>query len=214
MIVKRSKEFLINLLSELRNLPAKTEWLEFKHQNDTPEEIGEYLSALANSAAFTGKIKAYMLWGIEDNPHNISGTLFSPHSKKVGNEELESWLLRLLSPKINFHFYELTVDSKKVVILEIGAAFRHPVQFKNTEFIRVGSYKKKLKDYPEKERELWRVFDKTPFEREIAADNIRAEEVLQYLDYPAYFDLLKLPLPEFRDGILSALESDEMIKKG
>jgi len=214
MTVERSKEFLISLLSELRKLPRETEWLEFKHENDTPDEIGEYLSALANSAALTGKITAYMFWGIDDITHDIIGTRFLPRAKKIGNEELESWLLRLLSPKINFHFYELTVDSKKVVILEIGAAFRHPVQFKNTEFIRIGSYKKKLKDFPEKERALWRVFDKKPFEREIAADNIRAEDVLQYLDYPAYFDLLKLPLPEFRDGILSALESDEMIQKG
>jgi predicted HTH transcriptional regulator len=214
MTVERSKEFLISLLSELRKLPRETEWLEFKHQNDEPDEIGEYLSALANSAALTGKITAYMFWGIDDTTHDIIGTRFFPRAKKIGNEELESWLLRLLSPKINFNFYELAVDSKNVVILEIGAAFRHPVQFKNTEFIRIGSYKKKLKDFPEKERELWRVFDKTPFEREIAADNIRPDEVLQYLDYPAYFDLLKLPLPEFRDGILSALESDEMIQKG
>ncbi|MBU0465194.1 MAG: ATP-binding protein, partial [Proteobacteria bacterium] len=168
MTVERSKEFLISLLSELRKLPRETEWLEFKHQNDTPNEIGEYLSALANSAALTGKITAYMFWGIDDITHDIIGTRFLPRAKKIGNEELESWLLRLLSPKINFHFYELTVDSKKVVILEISAAFRHPVQFKNTEFIRIGSYKKKLKDFPEKERALWRVFDKNPFEREIA----------------------------------------------
>ena len=95
--------------------------------------------------------------------------------------------------------------------MEIGAAFRHPVQFKGTEFIRVGSYKKKLKDFPEKERELWRVFDRTPFEKEIAAENIAAEEVLRLLDYPAYFDLLSLPLPEGREGILSALAADDMI---
>jgi predicted HTH transcriptional regulator len=213
MIIDRSKEFLASLLTELRNLPKETEWAEFKHQNDTPDEIGEYLSALANSAALTGKVTAYMVWGIDDKTHDIIGTTFSPSTQKIGNEELESWLLRLLSPKINFHFHELTIDDKRVVILEIGAAFRHPVQFKKAEFIRVGSYKKKLKDFPEKERELWRVFDKKPFEREIAADNIPAEDVLKYIDYPAYFDLLKRPLPEFREGILSALESDEMICK-
>lgn len=213
MIVDRSNEFLISLLNELRNLPKETEWVEFKHGNDTPDDIGEYLSALANSAALTGKVTAYMVWGIDDKTHNILGTTFSPSIKKIGNEELESWLLRLLSPKINFHFHALTIDDKQVIILEIGSAFRHPVQFKKTEFIRVGSYKKKLKDFPEKERELWRVFDKNPFEREIAADNIPAEDVLKYIDYPAYFDLLKRPLPEFREGILSALESDEMIWK-
>jgi hypothetical protein len=30
---------------------------------------------------------------------------------------------------------------------------------------------------PEKERELWRVFDRTPFEKEVAAENIAAEKV-------------------------------------
>lgn len=57
----------------------------------------------------------------------------------------------------------LQIDGVVVILLEIGAAFRHPVQFKGEEFIRVGSYKKKLKDHPEKERGLWWVFDHLPF---------------------------------------------------
>lgn len=213
MTVDRSTEYLIGLFHELRKQPSETEWIEFKHNNDDPEQIGEYLSALANSAALLGKVNAYMLWGVEDDGHAIVGTAFCPSCTKVGNEELENWLLRLLSPKINFRFYELTIDELPVVLLEIGAAFRHPVQFKNQEFVRVGTYKKKLKDHPEKERELWRVFDHTPFESQIAAENVPAEDVLRLLDYPAYFDLLHLPLPESRDGILAALESDEMIAR-
>jgi ATP-dependent DNA helicase RecG len=211
MTVDRNTEYLISLFHELRKQPSETEWIEFKHNNGDPELIGEYLSALANSAALCGKVNAYMLWGVEDEEHTIVGTEFCPSHSKVGNEELENWLLRLLNPKINFRFYELTIDGLSVVLLEIGAAFRHPVQFKNQEFVRVGTYKKKLKDHPEKERELWRVFDHTPFENQIAVENLPAEDVLRLLDYPAYFDLLDLPLPETRDGILAALEGDEMI---
>lgn len=214
MTVDRSCEYLLSLLHELRKLPRETEWLEFKHNNAKPEEVGEYLSALANSAALAGKVHAYLVWGVDDASHGIIGTTFDPVRAKVGKEELESWLLRLLSPKINFRFHSLQADEKPVVLLEIGAAFRHPVQFQNTEFIRVGSYKKKLKDFPEKERELWRVFDRTPFEREIAAENVTVDEVLKLLDYPAYFDLLALPLPEGREGILAALTADEMIAPG
>lgn len=214
MTVDRSTEYLLSLLNELRKLPKETEWVEFKHNNDDPDDIGEYLSALANGAALMGKVRAYLIWGVDNDSHEIIGTTFDPTTAKVGNEELESWLLRLLKPKINFRFYHLLVDRRPVVLLEIGAAFRHPVRFKNTEFIRVGSYKKKLKDFPEKERELWRVFDRTPFEREIAAENVTAEEVLKLLDYPAYFDLLSLPLPEGRDGILNSLAGDEMIAPG
>jgi hypothetical protein len=29
-------------LDELLRLPAETEWVEFKHNNENPEEIGEY----------------------------------------------------------------------------------------------------------------------------------------------------------------------------
>ena len=211
MVIDRTTEYLISILHELRKLPKETEWVEFKHNNDNPEEIGEYLSALANSAALMGKVNAYLIWGVDDDSHDVIGTSFKPAMAKVGNEELESWLLRLLQPKINFRFHSFQVNGVPVVILEIGAAFRHPVQFKGTEFIRVGSYKKKLKGFPEKERELWRVFDRTPFECEIAAENVSADEVLRLLDYPAYFELLSLPLPEGREGILGSLEADELV---
>lgn len=213
MTTDRKPENLISLVHELRKLPQETEWVEFKENKAEPQEIGEYLSALANSAALCGKAFAYLLWGIENASYQIVGTTFSPPRSKVGNEELENWLLRLLSPKIPFHFFEIVVDTRKVVLLELGRAFRHPVQFQHQEFIRVGSYKKKLKDFPEKERELWRVFDQTPFEDLIAAEEVPSEDVLMLLDYPTYFDLLQLPLPEARDGILQALSADDLIRR-
>jgi len=213
MTVDRNLDYLISLVHEVRNLPKETEWVEFKHNKAEPEEIGEYISALSNSAALCGKPFAYVVWGIDDTTHDVIGTSFSPSASKVGNEEMESWLLRLLKPKIHFRFYEFEIDEKKIVLLEIPRAFRHPVRFKNQEFIRVGSYSKKLKDYPEKERELWRFFDITPFEEHIAAENMAATEILGILDYPSYFDLLNLPLPETREGIIEALEADRMILK-
>ncbi|MDA8153773.1 MAG: putative DNA binding domain-containing protein [Acidithiobacillus sp.] len=214
MSLRRQDDDMFGILAELRKLPRETEWVEFKHNRADPEDIGEYLSALANSAALAGKVSAWLVWGLDDTSHEIVGTTFDPTSARIGNEEIESWLLRLLSPKINFRFYTLQTDGRNVVLLEIGAAFRHPVQFKGTEFIRVGSYKKRLKDFPEKERDLWRVFDHTPFESEIAADGVAADEVLRLLDYPSYFDLLSMPLPAERDSILSALEADTLIVRG
>ena len=202
---------MFNLLHELLSLPRETEWVEFKHNNDNPEEIGEYLSALSNTAALMGKVHAYLVWGVDNNTHEVIGTAFDPSIAKVGNENLENWLLQMLTPRINFCFQSLQVDNMAVVLLEIGAAFRHPVQFKGEKYVRVGSYKKKLKEFPEKEGELWRVFDRKPFEREIAAESLNVDDLLRLFDYPAYFDLLSLPLPEGRDGILDALAADEMI---
>lgn len=211
MFTDRSSEYLLDILHELRSFPSETEWVEFKHNNTDPDEIGEYISALSNSAALFGKTSGYIIWGVSDQSHDVVGTQFKPCTKKIGNEEFGNWLLRSLSPKINFHFYELIVDEKHIVLLEIGAAFRHPIQFKGIEYIRVGSSKKKLKDFPEKERALWRIFDKTPFEHEIAAEHLNAEDVLRLLNYPAYFDKLSLPLPEGRIGIIDALKMDELI---
>lgn len=211
MTVDRSPEFLLDLVRELCKLPTETEWVEFKGNDAEPEAIGEYLSALSNSAALEGKANAYVLWGVRDGDHAIVGTTFRPRLTKVGNEELENWLLRLLAPKIRFHFFEVLVEDKTVVLLEVERAFRHPVQFKQQEFIRIGSYRKKLKDFPAKEAELWRIFDRTPFEAGIARAHVREEEVLGLLEYPSYFDLLRIPLPENRASILHALHEDRLI---
>ncbi len=213
MMVNPSAEYLAGLVRELSKLPRETEWVEFKVNAYAPQEIGEYVSALANSAALSGKPFAYVVWGIADHDHTVVGTNFSPSARKVGNEELENWLLRLLTPKINFRFSEVSVDGHSVVLLEIERAFRLPVQFRGQEYIRVGSYKKKLKDFPEKEQELWRIFDQTPFENGITAERVSDDEVLRQLDYPAYFELLGLPLPENRSGILNALAGDDLIRR-
>ncbi len=208
----RSTEYLVSLLKELIKLDRETEWVEFKHNNADPHGIGEYISALSNSAALCGKVNAYIIWGINDATHDIIGTNFNPPKAKVGNEELENWLLRLLTPKISFEFYVIDVEGKNIVLLEIERAFRHPVRFENQEFIRVGSYNKKLKDLPEKERKLWRIFDQTPFEMQIAEENLSADDVLTLLDYPAYFHLLKIPLPDTKKLILEYLEKDDLIQ--
>lgn len=81
---------LDHLLASLLALPEETEWVEFKHDNDAPEQMGEYLSALANSASMHGKDAGYLVWGIEDKTHRVLGTMVRPRQRKVGNEELEN----------------------------------------------------------------------------------------------------------------------------
>ena len=107
--------------------------------------IGEYISALSNSAALNGKTNGYIIWGVDDTTHEILGTTFAPSSAKKGGEALENWLLRLLEPKIDFKFYEIEIDDNNIVLLEIAPAYRHPVTFSGTEYIRLGSHKKSLK---------------------------------------------------------------------
>ncbi|HBJ84504.1 MAG TPA: transcriptional regulator, partial [Verrucomicrobiales bacterium] len=206
-----SQEYLNGLVTELRKLPEETGWVEFKENNSNPEDIGEYLSALSNTAALCGKASGYLVWGIKNGTHEVTGTRFKPAQTKKGNEDLESWLLRLLSPRLHFSFYEVIHEGQPVVILEIPRAQARPVQFQGTEFIRVGSYRQKLKDHPQLEKDLWRVFDITPFEEGIALAHADDATVLSLIDYPAYFELLELPLPENRAKILARLADDQLI---
>lgn len=46
---------MINRLKELLALPHETAWVEFKGNIVNPEEIGEYISALSNSAGLHKK---------------------------------------------------------------------------------------------------------------------------------------------------------------
>ena len=203
--------YFLGLVRELCKLPHETEWVEFKLNQDTPQAIGEYISALANAATLHGKAQAYLLWGVENGTHAIVGTNFSPATARVGNEPLETWLLRLLNPRIDFRFWEVLEDTRRVVLLEVDPAARQPVAFRGTEYLRVGSTKRRLRDYPEKERAVWRIFDRVSFEDGIAAERMSAEDVLLKIDYPAYFELLDVPLPDGHMAILDALQQDRLI---
>lgn len=150
MTLERPAEYLVSLVRELCKVTGESEWVEFKVNVREPEEVGEYISALANSAALVGKAFAYVVWGISDRDHSVVGTSFDPSVARVGNEALENWLLRLLEPRLNFRFFQVPMDGHSVVVLEIERAFRQPVRFRGREYIRVGSYKKKLKDFPER----------------------------------------------------------------
>jgi len=201
----------LSLVRELTSLTRETEWVELKHNKVVPEEIGEYLSALSNSAALLGKPSAYILWGVEDGTRRILGTTFRPYQKKIGNEELENWLLTQLEPRVMVNIHESVVDGKPLVLFEVQPAPNRPVLFKGVAYIRIGSYKKKLQAHPEKERELWRVFERTPFEKGLAMESATPDDVLSLIDYPNYFRLMRQPLPENRKAILERLTSEKVI---
>ena len=94
MSTRHSNDYLVGLVREFCKYPRETEWVEFKRNNADPQQIGKNISALANSAALEGKPFAYVVWGIRDEDHVIEGTSFDPRNARVGQEELESWVLR------------------------------------------------------------------------------------------------------------------------
>jgi ATP-dependent DNA helicase RecG len=211
MMSSESQTYLEGVVAELRKQSSEAEWFEFKVNNEKPEDIGEYLSALSNMAALAGKMHGYVVWGIDDQTHDLVGTTFKPSSAKKGAEELENWLLHQLSPRLNFRFHELEIAGSPVVILEIPRAVGRPVQFSGVEYVRVGSYRKKLKDNPQIAGDLWRVFDERPFEILNAMENVAGTVVFTLLDVESYFSMLGIPFPNESEKVLDRLTSDGMI---
>ena len=147
---------LHTLIDELRSYGTEREWFEFKIDWIVPTELGEYISALSNSAAYAGRKNAYFVWGVNDKTHEVEGTSFDA-DRDVKNEPLKHFLARQLSPENNFSFDEGLIDGKRVVVLTIPAAKTVPTAFANERYIRIGSSKEKLRKYPEKESFLFSV---------------------------------------------------------
>lgn len=200
-------------LNHLLSAGRETEWIELKENDEDPNAIGEYLSALSNAAALHDQPRAYVVWGVEDGTLNRVGTTFRPRLAKVGNEELESWLCHNLSPRIDFRIHEWDDEGRRFVIFEIPPAVHTPVRFRNEAWIRVGTYKKRLREYPEKEKALWGRLSQLPFEEGIALPGVDAEEALVLLDYPGYFELTGQRLPVGVTPVLERLVTEGLLRR-
>jgi len=204
---KLDSEEFEHLISRLRLLPAENQWVEFKENNESPDLVGKLVSSLSNSAAIAGEPMGFAVWGITDSDHEITGTKFRPFSKKIGNEDFIPWLHRLVSPQIEFEFQEGLVGGKQLVLMRISAARSTPTRFKNEGFVRVGSYVKELKLEHDLERQLFRSFETFEFEEQLAQSFLEPSEIVQLIDYPSFFKLNGLPLPEKRSEVVDHLDA-------
>ena len=148
---------LNNLINELISFKYEKEWFEFKENMKSDSEIGEYISALSNGAAYLGKEKGYLVWGIKDSTHEIVGTNFDPDCNTNHNEPLKHYLERLLSPNVKIDFEETYINNTRLVVLIISAAKNIPTAWDGVRYIRVGSSKEKLSKFPEREVHLFHV---------------------------------------------------------
>lgn len=147
---------LINVLDRLRSHATEKDVVEFKSNLAEPEQIGEYISALANSAALAGAQRAWLVWGVQDGTHAVIGTSFDPFKEKgKGNQSLVMWIQHLTSPRADFEFHPVTHPDGRVVMLEIHAARSAPIAFHGERYIRVDSHKVDLTQHPDKEARLW-----------------------------------------------------------
>lgn len=146
------------IVIDLCKFGDEQEWFEFKENWFQPDALGEYVSALSNAAAFHYKKYGYFIWGVNDETHEIVGTEFNSYMD-YNREPYQNYLARNLSPSINFKFEEAEIDGKRVVVLIVPAATEIPTSFKEKRFLRIGSSKSNIKDYPKREIELFKILD-------------------------------------------------------
>lgn len=206
-----SEDRLWALVEDLRKLPAETTWVEFKKNNHTHQLIAKSISALANSARLADKEVAYLVWGIQDETHDIAGTDFEPSREAVSREPLEMWLAKMIDPCPHFTFYALTTGAGRVVLLEIPAASHAPVTFNRQAYIRVGSATTLLSDHRDKESALWSRIQAFAWEKGIAKHFQSSEEIFELIDFMSYFNLTKQHIPSDAAGILQRLADDLLI---
>ena len=107
------KPLIENHLLKNSELP----WIEFKRNLAIPQEIGEYISALSNSAALFNQAHGYMIWGIDNETNGVVGTAFNPFMEKVGNQDLDLWLSTQLDPHVQFNFHKTAMQNKDIILI-------------------------------------------------------------------------------------------------
>ncbi len=188
----RNQKYLIDLVKHLIKYPKETEWLEFKTNYYQPEEIERYISALSNSATLCEKPYAYMIWGIDDKTHEIVGTDFDFSNKKVGNEEFENWLHRLLNPKIELYKEHIKVTlfahmpySKMTKEDKLRACYLHAcLKYVNNDYLTNTSLRERFGIEPKNNAMVSRIIKNTIDENLIKPyEEDTAPRYMKYVPY-------------------------------
>ena len=142
-----------DLLETLLSYKDEFEWLDFKENWFSKDEIGEYISAIANGAALCGREFGYIVWGVSDETKEVVGTTVN-FNKDIDHEPYKHYLSRNLAPKIAFDAVDFEYRGSRVVILMIPQSKSVVTKFKGEAFIRIGSSKERLAKFPEWEVKL------------------------------------------------------------
>lgn len=132
------------LLTRLLQEKGENTWLEFKKNNASPEEIGEYISALANGAMLADRDRAYLIYGIENKTKNRVGTDVVFQDMKKSGEDFQNWINRMIEPKILIEFIDFECDGVRYAMVVVEPTYDRPVKFYGAEYIRIGENKKRL----------------------------------------------------------------------
>jgi len=117
---------LRNKLQKFMDLPAETEWVEFKEakNNFHFDKLGKYFSALSNEANLKGQSSGWLIFGVSDRPpRRIVGSNY--RLQKPGLEKLKQEISRQTNHRTTFiNVFELISNGHRVVLFQIPPAAR------------------------------------------------------------------------------------------
>jgi len=118
-----SEQELNTILSDAISLPAETEIVEFKEAKESYDfsKIGKYFSALSNEANLKGKSCAWLIFGVENEKHQIVGSHY--RTKRKDLDSLKKEIGDKTTQNISFiEIYELKKPEGRVIMFQIPAA--------------------------------------------------------------------------------------------
>ena len=124
------------LLETLLATQEETTWFEFKAKRMKAEDMGRWISALANGAFLEKEAYGYLIFGIDAKTKTVKGVNQFWPMRIPKNEDLQATILPDLSPRINFEIHELIreEDKKKIIFVKIPAGSKK-VRFKGKAYI-------------------------------------------------------------------------------
>ena len=132
-------------------------FLEFKSNYQSPDKLGQYISALSNGACLDHVDFGYLFFGVDNNTLRINGATFDFDRENVKNGlSLELYLRRYITPAIPFQIDEFLYRGKdRIVVFKIPAAEGVPTEFFKEPYIRINESTTTLRPYREWIREIY-----------------------------------------------------------
>lgn len=119
----------------------------------------------------------------------------------------------MLSKNADFEIHSIDIDGKHIEMLIISKAAGVPVTFEKVDYIRVGSYTKKIIEFPSLQTQLWDKLRHEQFEEIFTMVDLQINDVVRYLKCDTYFDILNLPIPTSMEGYKHYLLEEGIIVK-
>jgi len=114
-----------NKLTELLALAAETEWVEFKKAENNFHfgDLGKYFSALSNEANLKDQPWAWLVFGVQDTPRQITGTNY--RTSRANLDHLKEEIASQTNDRLTFEeIHEIIRPEGRVLMFQIPPALR------------------------------------------------------------------------------------------